>query len=399
MSDSRFTSVDEMLLRSSLSVKWTDHGPDVLPAWIADMDFSPPRAVVSALDELVNGGFLGYPGWSYHRHVEAVVSSWLHDRFSMEDDATRVALLTDVVQGMHAAVHVWSKPGDAVLVMTPIYPPFLEVLNEQGRELLDHRMNCVDGLYTFDIERLRAEVAHRRPTMMLLCNPHNPVGRVFTAAELADLGALAVEFDLVVVADEIHSELIFDPAQHIAFETISEEVRARTVTITSASKACNLAALRTAAVVFGTAALKAEFDAVLPFHLLGVVSVPGMRALEVCLTDESVAEWVRSCRSALNERCDQFATALASRVPGAIHRRPEGTYLAWVDLSVVARPLGEGDTVAKQLLEQVQLAVSSGPAFGVGLERFVRVNLATSPEIVDRIVDRIGMWADNQRAG
>ena len=393
-----FAVVDVARLRRARSSKWSYFDADVLPAWVADMDFEPPPAVLAGLQRWLDDGFLGYPGWRYHTHLHEVASRHLAQRFGMLDDPARFTLQTDVVQGMHAAMHVWSKPGDNILVLTPIYPPFLTVIREQGRRLLEHRMAIVDGEYRFDLDALRALVSTRRPPMLLLCNPHNPVGRVFTEAELRSLAELSIEFDMVVVADEIHAELVFDGRRHLAFETLSEDVRERTVTITSASKSCNLAGLRAATLVFGTLALKETFDGVFSSHVLGVASYPGLRAMEIAWTDPSVAEWLSACVVALADRRAQFATGLAARSPDVVHLPAQGTYLAWVDLSPLGLVFAAGESAADRLRDEAQVAFSAGPTFGDGLEHFVRVNLATSPGIVDDILDRLCGWIDRQRA-
>ena len=392
-----FDEVDTKRLRSSRSIKWTKHPSDVIPAFIADMDFAPPPAISAALTAWLTDGFLGYPGWEYHGRVQAVASSYLHRRYGMVDDPGRLLLQTDVVQGMHAAMEVWSEPGDAILVLTPIYPPFLGVIREQGRRLLEYRMTSQDGRYGFDVDALRALVAEHRPSMLLLCNPHNPTGRVFTVDELTALAALAIEFEMTVVSDEIHSELVFAAHEHMPFETLSDEVRARTVTITSASKACNLAGLRTAVLIFGTKALRQQFDAHFSSHLLGVVSVPGMVAMETAWSDPSVARWQAACVGALEERAQQFRAGICAGAPELGLVPLEGTYLAWVDFSAVKRSYAAGESVATHLLTEARLALSEGPTFGSGLEKFARVNLATSPAIVDEIVTRIVGWVDRQR--
>ncbi len=393
-----FASVDVDRLRRARSTKWSTFAADVLPAWIADMDFDPPSAVAAGLQQWLDDGFLGYPGWEYHKHLHVVASAYLAQRHGMLDDPARYSLQTDVVQGMHAALHVWSKPDDPILVLTPIYPPFLGVVREQHRRLLEHRMEIVGGEYRFDAEVLRTLIAEHRPPVLLLCNPHNPVGRVFTESELRMLAELAIEFDMIVVSDEIHAELVFDGRRHIAFETLGEDVRARTITITSASKSCNLAGLRTATLIFGTMELKAKFDRVFSSHILGVASYPGLLAMEIAWSDPTVATWLGNCVRALSDTRLQFARVLAERVPGVRHLPAQATYLAWVDLSSLGLSFVGGESAADRLRAEAKVAFSAGPTFGVGLEHFVRVNLATSPVIVDEILDRLCGWIDRQRA-
>ena len=393
-----FSAVDVVRLRRARSTKWSNFESDVLPAWVADMDWGPPPAVLSGLQRWLDDGFLGYPGWGYHKQLHEVASRHLALRFGMLDDPERYMLQTDVVQGMHAAMRVWSEPGDSILVLTPIYPPFLSVIREQGRRLLEHRMEIVDGEYRFDLDALRALVSTHRPPMLLLCNPHNPVGRVFTEAELRSLAELSIEFDIIVVADEIHAELVFDGRRHIALETLSKEVRERTITLTSASKSCNLAGLRAAVLVFGSMALKDAFDGVFSSHTLGVTSYPGLLAMEIAWTDPSVTEWLSACVAALADRRDLFARGLMAHAPDVVHLPAQGTYLAWVDLSPLGLSFSAGESAADRVREEARVAFSAGPTFGDGLEHFVRVNLATSPAIVDEILERLCGWIDRQRA-
>lgn len=203
---------------------------------------------------------------------------------------------------------------------------------------------------------------------------------------------------MVVVSDEIHAELVFDGRRHVAFETLGEEVRARTITVTSASKSCNLAGLRTATLVFGALPLKAAFDAVFSSHILGVASYPGMLAMEIAWSDPTVADWLRACVDALSDRRVQFAEGLSERIPEFLHVPAQGTYLAWVDLSPLGLLFDEGGSAADRLRVEAKLACSAGPTFGDGLEHFVRVNLATSPLIVDEILDRLCSWVIRQRS-
>ena len=217
MSPYDMDDVDEMSLRASPSSKWNRYDADVLPAWVADMDFRVAAPIDSAIRSVADSGLHLYPKWSVYEDVALAYAERSRSRWGVEVDPGLVFKVSEIVQAMHTATLAFSEPGDGVLILTPIYPPFLAVPLDQRRVMVEHRMIARDRTYTFDFEMLRAQVEATRPKVFLLCNPHNPVGRVFSHAELRALSELVVEFDMVCVADEIHSDLVFAPNRHIAF--------------------------------------------------------------------------------------------------------------------------------------------------------------------------------------
>ena len=395
MSAYDFDHVDEAALRGSLSSKWNRHDPDVLPAWVADMDFRVAPAIDAAVRSIADSGLHLYPRWSTYEDVKLAYAERSRNRWGVEVDPSLVLTVSEVVQAMQAATLAFSDPGDGVLILTPIYPPFLAVPRDQRRPLVEHQMVERDGTYTFDHEVLRAQVEAARPKVFLLCNPHNPVGRVFTHAELGALRDLVVEFDMICVADEIHSDLVFEPHRHISFASLGPDVAARTITLTSASKAFNLAGLRCAVMGFGSASLKERFEAVIPEAVLGKPSAMGMVATVAAWRESD--DWLDACLAHLDGNRRYLLGEVARRLPMVGCPEPEGTYLAWLDFGRVVGVVGaSADSVGERLRDEGRVALNEGQTFGAGLEAYARLNFATSRPILGRVLDRIEAWVAAQ---
>jgi cysteine-S-conjugate beta-lyase len=389
--DPRFEAIPA--LAETISLKWGKHPSDVLPLWVADMDFPVASPIAAALESYVNKGFFGYPLHSYYQDLAESYCGWASRHYGVAINPDLVCSLTEVVQGMHALVHVFTAPEDAVLLLTPIYPPFLGVLKEQQRRLIEYRMTVVDGRWSFDLLELRDLVARERPKMFMLCHPHNPLGRVFSADELAGIVAICEEFDVLVVSDEIHADLVFAPHAHIPFASIAGAA-ARTITITAASKSFNLAGLRCAVMAFGSVDLKDRFDRVFSSHILGVPSVAGILATITAWTEGD--DWMAACLRHLDgnrryayERLLPLDLVSEDRAPMI-----EATYLQWLDFSTVV-PKSE-ENVALRLVQEARVAFNEGPTFGSGLERNARLNLGTSRSVLTEALDRLETWSASQ---
>jgi cysteine-S-conjugate beta-lyase len=385
--DNRFEILPS--LTESVSLKWRKHAPEVVPMWVADMDFAVAGPIAKTLESYVHKGFYGYPLHSYDRDVANSYCGWAKRHYGFEVDPELVRSLTEVVQGMHALVHVFTEPGDSVLLLTPIYPPFLGVLQDQHRRLVEYRMDVVDGRWSLDLEALLVLVERERPKMFMLCNPHNPLGRVFSAEELAGIATICEEFDALVVSDEIHADLVFAPYVHIPFASVSG-ASMPAITITAASKSFNLAGLRCAVMAFGSAALKDRFDRVFSSHILGKPSVAGMLATITAWTEGDA--WLADCLQYLDgNRLYAYERLAALDLVGP-DRAPiiEATYLQWLDFSKVVPETEEN--IAVLLCEQAKIALNEGPTFGTGLGRNARLNLATTRSNLAEALNRIETW-------
>jgi len=366
-------------LRALTGAKWSWHDDDVLAAWVADMDLPPAPVTVEAVRALVDRGDFGY---NFHaaRQLPEVFSAWEARRHGWEPDAERVRVFCDVMQAVDVSLWMHCKPGDGVIVFTPVYPPFLRSATHDGRVLIDCPLDA--ATWRLDAERLEEAAAEPHARAILLCNPHNPTGVVFSAEELALIARVAAEHDLLIVSDEIWCDVVHPGAKHIPIASLSAETGARTVTISAASKAFNVAGLHCAVAHFGHDGVREAIEA-LPGHVLGAVGSPGAEATLAAWTQGE--PWLAETTAHLTAMRDHVVARLSAEVPAARLVVPQATYLAWIDLG----GCGLGDDPTKALLDDARVALSCGDDFGERGAGFVRLNFATTKPILDEILDRI----------
>ena len=304
----------------------------------------------------------------------------MRQRFGWDADPLHVRGLTDVIQGLQIVLDLATEPGDGVVLQEPNYRPFRLAVPTMHRRTV--RLHVVpDGdSWRLDLERLEADLVAQPARVLLVVNPHNPTGRVMRRDELQALAAVAERHDLLVVSDEIHADLVYRPGVHIPFASLGDEVAARTVTLTSATKAFNIAGLRTAVAHVGPAWLRDRWDAEPP-DIHGVAGVLGVEATLAAWRDGDA--WLTGVVEHLHHNRDRLVAGLTA-IDGVRVRTPQAGYLAWVDCSA-ARP---GADVAAYLQEQVGLYTSPGPDYG-GPRDWVRLNFATSTAVLDDIINRM----------
>jgi cysteine-S-conjugate beta-lyase len=379
-------------LRARRGVKWHLHPDDVLPAWVADMDFKVAEPVQAALQRLVDQGDYAYP---YRPGEDSIVAAFverMQDRFGWTVDPDLVQPVTECVQCMYGVSMAFSEPGDGIVLQTPVYPPFHSAVNNTNRRLIENRLRDDGTRFVLDVENLR-QVADARTRVLMVCNPHNPTGRVFTREELMALGNLAVERDLVILCDEIHADLIYQGTTHIPMATLSPEIAARTVTITSATKGFNIAGLRAAVMHFGSAELRARYRERIPDYLMGQIGITG--------TDATVAAWryaqpwLDEVMVTLKSNRDYVAQFVKEEMPGVHHYTPESTYLAWLDCRALDLP----DSPYKFFLNEAKVGLNDGGMFGPTGETCVRLNFATSEEVLSQVLRRMATTVQTLHAG
>lgn len=370
-------------LRARGGGKWRRYDPDVLPCFVADMDFAVAPAVQLALARFTERGDYGYGTMTDLEPMFAAFASWMERRHGWAPDPQLMHATADVVQGIVAAIVAYCGPGDGVIVQTPVYPPFLSCIDHTRRRRVENPLIDSGERYEVDLDGLRGVARDAR--VILLCNPHNPTGRVLERSDLEAIAAVARERGLVVVSDEIHADLLYAGASHIPMETLAPDV---TVTLTSATKGFNIPAVRTAVVHFGTADLKARFDAALPDHLLGRPSRFGVDATIASWTDSEA--WLAEVMAYLDGNRRRVAEWAAHA--GLGHHVPEATYLAWLDCRRLGLP--EGTSPYDYFLERARVGLSNGADFGPPGEGFVRLNFATAREILDEILERMASVLD-----
>lgn len=365
-------------------VKWRRDGGAVLPAWIADMDFPIASAISEAVVARVERDDLGYPDDVLEAAVCSSFARRSATRYAHRLDPADVIVVSDVVQSIYLALLTLTDPGDGVVFLTPAYPPFFSSVAGTGRRVVTSDLLPTKDGYALDLEGLRAVVRAERPRMLLLCNPHNPTGRVLGRDELASLGELACEADLAIVSDEIHADLAFAGATHVPIASVGPEVASRTVTLASASKAFNLAGMRCSVAAFGSSALRQRFDAI-PERARGSVSVLGMVATVAAW--EHGDEWLEAVLHELAVNRARVDTTVHARLAGVAHRPPEATYLAWLDF----REAGFDDDPAAWLAAHARVALGPGPDFGPAGRGHARLNFATPPAVLDEMLERVAV--------
>jgi cystathionine beta-lyase len=375
-----FDAIRREDLWRSQRIKWRRYGKDVLPAWVAEMDYPVAPPIRQVLVELIERSDLGYHHLPLSPRLRAALVARMADCFEWSIEPRRVLPLVNVVQGLDASIVQHSLPGEGVIVQTPIYPPFLAAVTKSGRRLDACPLVEGDGRFEIDFDSLRRTV--RSDTrVFLLCHPHNPTGRVFDASELAGLAEFALDHDLIVVSDEIHADLAFSEHAHRPFASLGPEIAERTLTLTSASKAFNLPGLHCAFAICGGDRAEQPLRT-LPPHLLGY---PGILADAATVTAWTEGRpWLDAVRATLHRNRDTLIERLAREMPELQMHAPEATFLAWID----CRKLGCDDPHGF-FLEHAKVALSDGREFGAPGQGFVRLNFATSAGILADILDRM----------
>lgn len=374
--------LDIRLLERRRSAKWHYHPRDVLPAWVAEMDFPLAAPIQAELQRLVEASDVGYPIEDHNTGLPDAFRERMSERFGWEPDPARVEILSEVVQGMYIAIEAFTKVGDGAIVQTPIYPPFLSCLGDTGRRLIENPLISTGTQLEFDLDGL-PELIDATTRIFLLCNPHNPSGRVMLREDLDRIAALALEHDLIVISDEIHADLLYDDRVHIPFASLGPEIAKRTVTLTSASKAFNIPGLRCAVAHFGSSDLHQRFNELHPPHIRGGIGLLGIYA--------SIAAWrwgqpwLDEVVPYLQANRDYALQAFKERIPEIQFYSPEATYLAWLDCSALDL---EGSP-ASHFMKHGRVALSGGRRFGAAWDQHVRVNFATSRPILTDVVDRM----------
>jgi cystathionine beta-lyase len=377
-----FDDLDVQELRRRRGEKWAEYPPDVLPAWVADMDFPVAEPIARHLAEAVRLHDIGYPQNPTPSALPTVFAKRMQERFGWQVDPRRVLVLSDVVQGIYIALETLCERGAGVVLQPPVYPPFFHAVRETHRRTVLNRLVRGANGYGLDLDGLR-RACDAGTRVLLLCNPQNPTGRVFTRAELEGMAQIALERDLLVISDEIQCDLLYPGHRHVPFASLGPELEARTVTLTSATKGFNIAGLRCAVAAFGSDALLARFKTV-PSHVRGGLGTFGLAATEIAWT--SCQPWLDDVMAYLDGNRRFVAEFLAERIPKIRHHPGESLYLAWLDCAELE--LG-GAAPYDFFLERARVALSDGRNFGAGGETFARLNFATSRAILREILERM----------
>jgi cystathionine beta-lyase len=350
--------------RDSDSNKWRKFPADVLPLWVADMDFPSPPAVVAALRARVEHGFFGY--LTEKPELREVVADRLAKRYGWRVEPDAVMPLPGVIAGFNLAIRALTTPGDGLLVQTPVYPPILRAAGNHGLTRDGHPLTRgAGGRYTADLDTFERAI-RPRTRAFLLCNPHNPVGRQFERGELESMAEACLRRDLWIIADEIHCDLLFDGRQHVPVATLAPEVEQRTVTLVAPSKTFNVPGLKCAVAVVPNTSLRERLTAAVS-DLVPKINVLGHTAAVAAYREGD--DWLEALLRYLEANRDFLVREINARLPGVRVTAPEATYLAWLD----CRETGLADPYTF-FLERGKVALNDGKTFGPGGDGFVRLN-------------------------
>ncbi len=377
---SLFDDVSVDTLRRRRTVKWSLYGPDVLAAWVAEMDFDVAAPVRAALLEAVDREDFGYVPADLSELTTAC-AGFLVSAHDWVVPPGRIFPVADVLVGIAGVLDVFLPPACRVVVPTPAYPPFFEIIELGGRAVVEVPMVDDAGRPVLDLDAI-ATALGAGARAVLLCNPHNPTGRVFSRDELSPLADLVDRYGARVIADEVHAPLVYPGRRHEPYARVSEGAAEHTVTLTSASKAWNLAGLKCAQVIVSN-----HSDAK-RWRELPVFQVAGPTPLGIAASTAAYRagqEWLRDLVAYLDGNRRRLGELIAAELPGVVYRAPDATYLAWLDCA----GLGVDDPAAF-FLEHARVALTDGPPFGHGNERHVRLNFATSRALLEQIVRAMG---------
>jgi len=365
--------------RKSDSIKWNLFDEDVLPLWVADMDFLSPPDVLHAIRKRVDHGLFGYT--AAQDNTKVAVQKWLAKRHGWKVQTDEILIIPGVVQAFNVAAAAFSQPGDSVLIQTPAYHPFFDVSSNTSQKQLISQLVCDSkGRYSPDSKQFTNSLRPDTRTFML-CNPHNPTGRVFTETELLSMAQSCLNNNTIICSDEIHSDIVYSGKKHIPIASLSSEIANSTVTLVSTTKTFNLAGLKSSAVVIPNSRLRELFSKQLS-GFVGSVNILGEIAMATAY--EHGTEWLSELLRYLASNRQFLVDFVANELPGISLSTPEGTYLAWLDCSKLGLK-----NPAEFFLDQAKVALNSGEWFGEVFKDHVRINFGCPKKTLSDALERI----------
>lgn len=344
---------------------------DILPMWIADMDFRCPPVVQEALQQRAAHGVYGYP--ERLENYYAAFVGWAKRRYDWQVDPAWILTTPGVVPAINAAILAFTEPGDGILIQPPVYPPFFSCPRLNGRTVIENPLHeNEDGTWEMDFDDLKRKLA-LKPKMLVLCSPHNPVGRVWRREELQRVAELCLEKDVLVFSDEIHGDLLLGGRRHIPLASLSPDVAARTITCTAPSKTFNIAGLYTSAVVVSDPSLRVRFGRMLDALDISGGNVFGITAFETAY--DYGEDWLLELLMYLEKNADFMVDFLDKKIPRLRMAKPESTFLAWLDCRALGLPQPE---LKEFFIKNAGVGLNDGLSFGEQGRGFMRLNYGCS---------------------
>ena len=373
--------------RGTSSYKWDEaEDPDVIPVWVADMDFETAPCIVEALKKRVEHGIFGYT-FVPDSYYEAVVR-WFATRHAWHIDRSWIEYTSGVVPALSATIKALTAPGDKVLVQTPVYNCFFSSIRNNGCEIVENPLQRTGDTYAVDFDDMDGKLADPAVKLFVLCNPHNPAGRVWTSGELRRMNDLCRRHGVRVVSDEIHCELTMPGYTYTPFASVSKECLDNSITLCSPSKSFNTAGLQIANIICNDPSTRQLINRAININEVCDVNPFGVAALQAAYNEG--ADWLDALRQYLYDNYLALKEFFACRLPQWQVTRLEGTYLVWVDISSTGM---SSDEIATVLLRDAKVMVNSGTMYGrTAGEGFIRINIACQRARLMEALERIGKY-------
>lgn len=378
------------------SIKWDQtkevfqsESEDILPMWIADMDFPAPNEVNEAIIERANHGIYGYT--FIDDTTKRNVTDWLKNRHNWKVDISALTFSPSVITSLYNAITTFSEPGEKILIQTPVYTPFFTVIEDAGREVVTNPLHFNGESYEIDFDDLEKKM-QQGVKAFVFCSPHNPVGRVWTREELTKIAELALQYDVLILSDEIHADLVFAPHKHIPIASLSEAVSEQTITFMSPTKTFNLAGLHISYIVTSNRKKRIQMEKVLNAQGFRMLNIMGIVALDAAYRHGE--EWLNQLLTIIEEN-KQY---VLERLPNETAKKvsvidAEGTYLLWLDFSNLNLTDNE---LKKFLIEDAKVGLNAGSSYGIDGEQFMRINIACHKETLEDGLNRIIQAVNNR---
>ena len=359
---------------------------DVIPLWIADMDFKTAQPVIDALEKKVQHGIFGYV-YRPDEYFESFIN-WQKKRFGWEPKKELLSFSIGIVPSLGALVQLFSEKGDKILIQTPVYSEFYDINEDNERIVIENRFIEKNGEYSLDLEDLENKLKEN-PKLFIFCNPHNPLGHVWTREELKAIGNLCRKYNVPVISDEIHADLTLWDNNHIPMASISEEIRQNTITCTSTGKAFNLAGLQSATIVFNNLEVKTKFDKFWkdlevhrnnPFNLVATIAAYSDEGEEYL---NQLKEYLQNNILFLNDFFKEYIPEITPNIPQA-------TYLVWLDCRKLCEKFGFNQKQLEEfMLTKAKLGLNEGRVYQKGLEGFMRLNAACPRAVLEKALKQL----------
>ena len=374
--------------RQTHSLKWdrlkevygVKDGSDILPMWVADMDFAAPDVVIEAMKERLDHGVFGY---SYvPEDQKDAIRHWLSERHEWKTENDWMLFHQGVVPAIASIIETFTEKGDGILITTPVYPPFFQIPGRMERTIVECLMTEDEGNYSIDFAEFE-KALQQNVKMFVLCNPHNPGGIVWTENELLKMLELCTKYDVLILSDEIHADLVFPDHKHIALATIAGAEIDRIITCVAPTKTFNLAGVQAAVIIATDAAIRKKLQLNEMAH--GQAGLTPLAGAALKAAYEKGGPWLKELLEILSDNMDYVIRELPKSIPGIKIKKPHGTYLLWIDYRGTG--LTETDMMDK-LLNKGKLALEPGTKYGEGGRGFLRMNVACPPSLVEDGVKR-----------